>query len=62
MGRSLHGKSRMRRVDIRAILAEPEKRRELLIRALMALQAREGIETSREQAENAIDRIKARKP
>jgi len=42
-----------RRVDVRAILADPELRRKLMVPALQATQAREGIETTREQAERA---------
>ena len=42
-----------RRVDLRGILAKPDLRRELMIRTLQATQAREGIETSEEQAERA---------
>ena len=42
-----------RRLDLRGILAEPDLRRELMIRTLQATQAREGIETTREQAERA---------
>jgi hypothetical protein len=42
-----------RRVDIRRILADPELRRELMVATVQATQAREGIETSREQAERA---------
>ena len=42
-----------RRVDLRGILAKPDLRRELMLRTLQATQAREGIETTREQAERA---------
>jgi hypothetical protein len=42
-----------RRVDIRGILADPELRRELMVATVQATQAREGIETTREQAERA---------
>ena len=42
-----------RRVDLRGILAKPDLRRELMIGTLQATQAREGIETTREQAERA---------
>lgn len=48
-----------RRVDVRAILADPRQRRELLVRTLIAIQAREGITTTREQAEDAYDRVQA---
>jgi hypothetical protein len=44
---------RTRRVDILGILADPDLRRELMVPTLQATQAREGIETTREQAERA---------
>jgi len=44
---------RTRRVDIRGILADPDLRRELMVPTVQATQAREGIETTREQAERA---------
>ena len=49
----------MQRVDIRAILADPQQRRELFIRVIIAIQAREGIVTTREQAEQAYDTVRA---
>ena len=49
----------MRRVDLRAILADLEKRRELMVGVIIATQAREGIETTLEQAERAYDRVQA---
>ena len=42
-----------RRVDLRGILADPDLRRELMVPTLQATQAREGVETSHEQAERA---------
>ena len=42
-----------RRKDIRGILADPDLRRELMVPTLQATQAREGIDTSRGQAERA---------
>lgn len=42
-----------RRVDLRGILSDPDLRRELMVPTIQATQAREGIETSREQAERA---------
>jgi hypothetical protein len=42
-----------RRVNVRAILGDPDLRRKLMIPALQATQAREGIETSKAQAERA---------
>jgi len=44
---------RKRRVDLRGILAKPDLRRELMVSTLQATQAREGIDTTREQAERA---------
>src|SRR5437870_11757727 len=41
------------RVDLRGILADPDLRRELMVPTIQATQAREGIETTREQAERA---------
>ena len=45
--------SSKRRVDLRRILAQPDLRRELMVQTLEATQAREGIDTTREQAERA---------
>lgn len=42
-----------RRVDIRGILADPDLRRELMVPTIQATQAREGVDTTREQAERA---------
>jgi len=42
-----------RRVDLKAILADEDLRRELMVPTLQATQAREGIETTRDQAERA---------
>ncbi len=50
----------MGRVDIRAILADPGKRRRLLVGAILALQHREGIPTTVAQATNAYDRMRRR--
>jgi len=46
-----------RRVQIKDILQDPEQRRELMIQTLIATQAREGVITTREQAERAYDKI-----
>lgn len=46
-----------RRVNIKTILADPVKRREMAIRFIMTAQAMEGIDTTREQAERAIDTV-----
>ena len=42
-----------RRIDVRSILAQPDLRRALMVPTIQATQAREGIETTREQAERA---------
>lgn len=47
----------MRRVNIKMILADPKLRRELIIRTIIATQAREGIDTTWEQAQVAYDRV-----
>ncbi len=44
-----------RRVDIQAILADPDHRRRLVVEGIIGDQAREGIVTTREQAEAAAD-------
>jgi hypothetical protein len=51
----------MKRVDIKAILGDPAKRRELMVRTIIATQAREGITTSRAQAEAAYDKVQGEK-
>lgn len=45
-------------VDIRSILSIPSLRRELMISSIIAIQAREGVETTYEQAEQAYDKIR----
>jgi hypothetical protein len=47
----------MKRVDIKAILRDPVQRRELCVRTIIATQAREGIVTTRAQAEAAYDNV-----
>ena len=47
---------KIRRVDIQEILDNPELRRELMVRTLIAIQAREGIEVTRERAEEVYER------
>lgn len=42
-----------RRVDLKAILADEDLRRDLMVSTIQATQAREGIETSEEQADRA---------
>lgn len=46
-----------RRVNIRTILADKDLRRALMVPTIQAIQAREGIETTREQAERAYDAV-----
>ena len=45
--------ARHERVNVRAILADPDLRRKLMVRTIQATQAREGIDTTEEQAERA---------
>lgn len=47
----------MKRVNLRAILADPVLRRSLCVQVIIATQAREGIETTFEQAEAAYDAV-----
>lgn len=47
----------MRRVNIKAILANTSARRDLIVRTIIATQAREGITTTRAQAEAAYDLV-----
>ena len=46
-----------RRVKIKDILDDPKERKELMIRTIIATQAREGIHVSREQAEYAYEQV-----
>lgn len=46
-----------RRVDVKSIFDDPKQRRELMIRMIIATQAREGIDTTWEQAEAAYDKV-----
>lgn len=46
-----------RRVQVRDILNDPIERRELMIRTIIATQAREGITVTRERAEEVYDKI-----
>src|SRR6266566_4643584 len=52
----------MRRIDIRGILQDPVLRRRLMIRTIIAAQAREGITTTWEQAAAAYDKVEKEKP
>jgi hypothetical protein len=45
------------RIDLKAILRDPAKRRKLMVRTIIATQAREGITTTQEQAEAAYDKV-----
>jgi len=49
-----------RRVDVKAILRDPVTRRDLMIPSVIALQARAGITTTRDQAAAAVDNVKRR--
>ena len=51
------GERRHRRLPVRDILDDPDERRELMISTIIATQAREGIEVTREQAARAYDKI-----
>ena len=42
-----------KRVNVKAILADPDLRRKLMVSTIQATQAREGIETTPEQADRA---------
>ena len=46
-----------KRVNMRAILADPKLRRQLMVPTIIAIQAREGIETTQAQAEAAYDKV-----
>jgi predicted transposase YdaD len=49
---------RHRRVNLREILQDPEQRKELLVNAMIAIQAREGREMTRERAEEVYEKIR----
>lgn len=53
------GRTAGRRVDVRAVLADEEFRRALMVGVIRATQAREGIDTSEEQALRAYERARA---
>lgn len=48
----------MARINLRALLADPDKRRRLFVRCIVATQAREGIFTTVEQAGAAYDAVR----
>jgi hypothetical protein len=47
----------MRRVNVKAIMADPVLRRELMVSLIQTIQARERIDTTTEQAERAYDKV-----
>ena len=47
----------MKRVNIKQILSNPEQRKELMVGVIQFLQNIEGIDTTKEQAENAYDKV-----
>jgi hypothetical protein len=49
----------VKRINIKKILADPVLRRELCVENIRAMQAREGIDTTREQAERAYDQVQS---
>jgi len=51
----------MKQVDIKAIMRNPKQWRELMIRCIIATQAREGIVTTYEQAAAAYDKVQREK-
>jgi hypothetical protein len=48
----------VKRVDIKVILKDPKLRREMMVKTIIATQAREGIVTTVEQAERAYDKVR----
>ncbi len=48
-------KDQKHRFNIKKILADPDLRRKLMVPTIQATQAREGIETTQQQAERAYD-------
>ena len=50
-----------KRIDLRKILSDPVMRRTLMVRAIVATQAREGIVTTLEQAGAAYDKVQQEK-
>lgn len=51
----LDANEKPRRADLKGILADPKKRRKMMTGVIRATQAREGIETTQEQADDAYD-------
>lgn len=52
---------KLRRYDMRAILADPARRRLMVARATVALQAMEGIDITLEESLASYDRVMAEK-
>lgn len=50
-----------KRMNIKQILSNPEQKRELMVGAIQFLQNIEGINTTREKAENAYDKVQSEK-
>lgn len=50
---------KLKRIDIKAILADPAQRRMMVARGTVAIQAREGIDITLEQALESYDRLEA---
>jgi len=46
-----------KKINIKKILRDPQKRRELTVNTIQFLQNLEGIDTTKEQAQNAYDKI-----
>jgi|LakMenEpi03Aug12_release.lakeMendotaPanAssembly.Ray.scaffolds.fasta_scaffold941080_2 hypothetical protein len=46
-----------KRINIKPLLGNPERRRDLMVQCIIATQAREGIVTTKQQAEAAYDKI-----
>ena len=49
----------MRRIDVRSILKNPDQRKKSMVESIIAIQAREGITTTKEQAEAAYDHVRS---
>lgn len=52
---------KLKRYDIKKILSDPVKRREMVIRGTIAIQAREGIDITYEEAARSYDFVMAEK-
>jgi hypothetical protein len=55
----LDANEKPRRADLKGILADPKKRRKMMTGVIRATQAREGIETTQEQADAAYAAARA---